>query len=160
MSFRKTLSRFKEKVRHKPPKIGDKPERGANVGGEELHRPASSSQSEPGIVVEGDSRGGGIKVSVGKDDPRPDDSQSVSRSVVGTGHNLGGSNDNANGGETGQKHLHPHPHTELEGGPSQEMGDVNGRKADRVDPAAPPRSDVGKGTTTPSISRGVGSEST
>jgi len=158
MKFRKSLSRFKEKVKHKLSNVGDKPEGGANVGGEELSRSGLSSQSEPGIAVDGGSRGGGIKVGVGEDDPRPDDSQSVSRSVVGTGHDLERSDDNADGGETGQRRLHPHRHTELEGGSSQERRDVDGKKADRVDP--PPQSDIGSRTPTPPISRGGESEST
>jgi len=156
MKFRKSLSRFQEKVKHKLSKIGDKPERGEpNVGGEGLHHPGLSSQSEPSLAVEGEFRGD-TKVGAGKDDPRPDDSQSVSRSVVGTGHDLGGSDDNANGGGTGQKRLHPH--TEFQGGSSQERRDVDGRKADRVDP--PPRSDIGDETIlTPSVLRGGESES-
>jgi len=159
MKFRKYLSRFQEKVKNKLSRVKDKPERGgANVGGQGLSRSALSSQSEPGIAVEGGSRGGDIKVGVGKDDPRPDDSQSVSRSVVGTGHDLGGSDDNVNRGETGQKLLHPHPHTELEDGSSQERRDVEGKKADQVDP--PPQSDIGNRTPTPSTSRGGESEST
>jgi len=159
MKFRKSLSRFKEKVKHKRSNIGDKPEGGgANVGGEGLSSSALSSQSEPGIVVGDEFRGGDIKIGVGKNDPRPDDSQSVSRSAVVTGHDLGGSDDNANRGETSQTRLHPHPHTELEGGSSQERRDVEGKKADRVDP--PPQSDIGNRTPTPSTSGGGESEST
>jgi len=159
MSFRKSLSRFQEKVKHKLSKIGDKPNRGVNVGGEGLYRSALSSQSEPGIVVGGEFRGGDTKVGVGEDDPRPDDSHSVSRSAVVTGHDLEGNDANANGGETNQKRLHPHPHTELECGSSQERRDVDGKKADRVDP--PLHSDIGNRTTiTPSISQGVEYEST
>jgi len=104
MRFRKSFSRFQKKVKHKLSKIGDKSERGD------------------------------IKDGVGKGGPRPDDSQSASRSVVGTGHDSGGNDDNANGGETGQKRAHSHPHTELEGGSSQARRDVDGKKADRVDP--------------------------
>jgi len=156
MSFRKSLSRFQEKVKHKL-KIGDKPERkGPNIGGEGLSRSALSSQSEPGIVVEGEFRGGGTKVGVGKDDPRPDDSQSVSRSVVGTGHGLGGGDDNADRGKTS---LHPHPCVQAESGSSGEGGDAGGRRTDQADP--PPQSDVGDEVTpTPSISRGGESQST
>jgi len=152
MSFRKSLSKFQEKVKHKL-KIGDKSERkGPNIGGEGFYRSALSSQSEPGIVVEGEFRGGGTKVGVGKDYPRPDDSQSVSRSVVGSGYDTGGSDDNADGGETS---LHPHPHLQAESGSSGEGRDVDGRRTDQADP--PPQSDVGN--ETPSISRGE-SEST
>jgi len=159
MKFRKSLSRFQEKVKGKLSKIGDKPESGgANVGGEGLYRSALSSQSEPGIAVGGGSKGDNTKVGVGKDDQRPVDSQSVSRSMVGTGYDLGGSDDNADGGETGQKRLHPHPHTELEGGSSQERRDVEGKKTDQVDPL--PQSDIRNRTPTLSISRGGESEST
>ena len=146
-------------MKHKLSKIGDKPDRGgANVGGEGLYRSALSSQSEPVIAVGDGSRGGDIKVGVGEDGPRPGDPQSDSRSAVVRGHNLGGSDDNANGGETSQKRPHPHPHTELKGGSSQERRDVDGKKADRVDP--PPQSDIGNRSPTPSASRGGESEST
>ena len=65
-------------------KIGKRLERGsANVGGEGFDRSASSSQSEPVIVVGDEFRGGDIKDSGGKDDPQPDDSRFVSRSAVG-----------------------------------------------------------------------------
>jgi len=140
--------------------IGDKPERtGADVGGKRPYLSALSSQSEPGIVVEGEFRGGDIKIGAGKDDPRPGDSQSVSRrSAVGTGHDLGGSDDNTYGGETDQSRLHPQSRLQAESGSSRERRDVDGKKADRVDP--PPQSDIGNRTPTPSISRGGESEST
>jgi len=111
MSFRKSLSKFQEKVKDKL-KIGGKSERpGADVGGKKPYLSALSSQSEPGIVVEGEFRGGDIKTGAGKDDPRPGDSQSVScRSAVGTGRDLGESDDNAYGGETDQSRLHPQSH--------------------------------------------------
>ena len=44
---------------------------------------------------------------MGKDDTRPDGSLPVSRSAVEIGHDQGGSNDEANRGETGEKRLDP-----------------------------------------------------
>ena len=112
MRFRKSLSRFQKNFKHKLSKIGDKLE------------------------------GGDIKDDGGKDDPRLGDSQSVSRSVSGTGYDSGRSGGNASGGEAGQNRLHSDPHTDLEGGSRR---DVDGKKADRVE-------------TTPSILRGVESQ--
>ena len=160
MSFRKPFSQFREKVKRELSKIGDRPERrGANVGGEGTHRSALPSQSEPGIVVEGEFRGGDIRVGDGNDDPPLDNSRPISRSVAGAGCDLGRSDDNADGGETGQEGLHPHPHMELESGSSRERRDAGRNTADQLDP--PPQSEVGSGTTRiPSVSRGGESEST
>ena len=131
---------------------------GANTGGEGSYRSALSVQSEPGIVVEGELGGGEIKVGVGKDDPQPDDVQSVSPSAEGISHDQGESDDKASGGETSKKHLHPHPHMQAESGSSQGRRSVDGQQADRADP--PPQSDIEKSTPIPSILRGGVSEGT
>ena len=153
MDFRKPFSKVREKVKRGLSKVGDR------VGGKGFNRPALSSQSEPGIIVEGEFRGGDIKASVGQDDPRPGDSQSVShRSAVETRHDPGSDN-NDYGGETGQKRLHLHPRVRAESGSSQERRDVDGKRADQVNP--PSQSDIGAGTTpAPSVSRGGESEGT
>ena len=158
MSFRQTLSGFRKKVKEKLSKIGDRLERrGADVGGDGLYRSPLSAQSEPGIV-EGQFRGGDIKVSVGKDDPQPGGSQSISRrSMVGTGRDLGGSDDTAHGGKSGQKFLHPDPPVQGESGSSGERRDVDGERVDQPDP--PSQSDIGNRTPTPSVSQGRESES-
>ena len=138
--------------------IGDKTARGqANPGGEGPDHPTLSLQSEPGVTVGGEFRGGDIKVSVGKDDPRPDDLQSVSRSAVGVGHGQGASDDKASG-ETSQRDLHPHPHVQTEGKSSQAAEDVDRKGADQSDP--PPQSDVGNKTPVLSTSRAEEPEST
>jgi len=79
--------------------------------------------------------------------PRPDDSESMSPSVVGRGHDLGGSDDHVSGGETDQKGLHLDPHVGTETGSGQE-----GR--DKVDTL---QSDIRNRTPTP-ILRGGESE--
>ena len=71
---------------------------------------------------------------------------------------MGGSDDNAYGRETGQSRPHPQPNLQAESESSQEKRDVDGKKADRVDPL--PQSDVGNRAPTPSILRGGESEST
>ena len=136
------------KIVHRPDKGG------ANAGGEGSYRSALSLQSEPGIVVDGEFRGGDIKVSTRKDDPQPDDSRSVSRSALGVGE----SDDKAGGGETSQKRIHLHPHIQAESGSSQGRRSVDGKQADKADP--PPQPDIGNKTTpAPSISRARGGES-
>ena len=132
MSFRQSISGFQKKAKDKLSKIGHKLERGANVGDEEFARSALSLQSEPGIIVEGESRGD-IIVGKGKDNPQSDDSRSVSRSVVRIGHSQGGSDNRANE-EIDQKYLHPHLHVQTESGPSRESGDVDGKRTDQVIP--------------------------
>ena len=137
-------------------KIEKRPERGsADTSGEGFDD--LTSQSEPGIVVGSESRGGDIEADGGKGDPRPDDSRSVSRSAVGIGHDQGESDEKASIGGTSQKGLHPHPHVQTDSGSSREMRDVGGKRADKVDP--PPRSDIGNSVSTPSISRAGESES-
>ena len=152
MSFRQTLSGFRKKVKGKLSKIRKRPERGsADAGGEGFNRSAPSSQSEPGIVVGGESSGGDVEASGREDDPRPDDSRSVSRSAVGVGHGQGESDDKTSGGEITQKYLHPHPHVQTGSGSGGEMRDVDGKRVDKLDPL--PQSDIGNGTPTPSTSR-------
>ena len=148
MSFRKSFSGFRKKVKDKLSRIGDKTARGqADPGGEGSDHPTLSLQSEPGVIVGGEFRGGDVKVSAGKDDPRPDDLHSVSRSAVGVGRGQGATDDKASG-ETSQKDLHPHPHVQTEGGSSREVQDVDREGTDQGDP--PPQSEVG--TKTPAIS--------
>ena len=140
MSFRKSFSGFRKKVKDKLSCIGDKTTEGqANPGGGGFDHPTLSLQSEPGVVLGGEFRGGNIKVSVGKDDPRPDDLPSASRSVVGVEYGPGASGDKTSG-ETSQKDLHPHPRVRTEGGSIGETRDVDGKGADQGD--LPPRSGV------------------
>ena len=131
--------------------------RRGNASGEESDHPTLSSQSGPGILVEGES-GGDIEVGGGKDDPRPGDSKSVLRSAVEIRHGQGGSDDKAGEGEISQKHLHPHPHVQTEGESSQGGRDVDGKRTDQVDP--PPLSDTGIKSPISSTSRVGESEST
>ena len=154
MSFRKSFSGVRKKVKDKLSKIVHGPEKGANAGGDGSNRSALSLQSEPGIVVDGEFRRGDIKVSAEKDDPQPDDSRSVSRSALGVRE----SDDKAGGGETSKKRLHLRPHVQAESGSSQGRRGVDGKQADRAD--SPPQSDIrNKPTPAPSISRARGGES-
>ena len=153
MSFRKSFSGFRKKVKDKLSCIGDKT---ANPGGGGFDHPTLSLQSEPGVIVGGEFRGGNIKVSVGKDDPRPEDLQSASRSVVGVGYGQGASDDKARG-ETSQGELRPHPRVETEGGYIGETRDVD-IGADQGN--LPPQSDLGNKTPALSTSRAEEPEST
>ena len=102
--------------------------------------------------------GGDIKAGGGKDDPRPDDSRSVSRSAVGIGHGQEESDDKASGGENRQEGLHPHPHVQTDSGSIREMRDVGGKRVDQVDP--PPQPGIENKTLTLSASRVGEPEST
>ena len=116
-------------------KIGNRLERRQpDAGGQGFDRSALSLQSEPGIVVGGECKGGDIKVGIGKEDPRPDDSRSISRSLVGMGHDQEGSDDKAS------------------------EGDVDGKRTDQVDP--PPPSDIRNKSPISSASRVGESKST
>ena len=158
MSFRKSFSGFRKKVKDKLSTIGDKTASGqADPSGEGSDHPTLSLQSEPGVIVGGEFRGGDVKVSVGEDDPRPDDLHSVSRSVVGVGRGQGATDDKASG-ETSQRDLHPHPHVQTESGSSREAEDFDRERADQGDP--PPQSDVGTKTPALSTSRAGEPEST
>ena len=152
MSLRQSFSGFRKKVKEKLSKIGDGTDkRRVNVGGEGFNHSALSLQSEPGVVVGGE-------FGVGKDDLRPDDSRSVSQSVVGTGLGQGGSDDMA-GGEINQQHLHPRPYVQTGSGSGRERMDADGKRAGRANP--PLQLDVGDaGTLIPSISRGSETKST
>ena len=156
MSFRKSFSGFRKKVKDKLSKVGEKGEnRQPNTGGEGFNRSALSLQSEPGIVAGGEFREGDVEVS-GEGDPRPGDSPSVSRSAVGVGHDQGGSDEEAHGGETSQN-LHPHPHVQAESGSSR---DVGGKRADRTD-LPPAQPGVGSWSTSiPPVLRAGETEST
>ena len=158
MSLRQSLSGFRKKVKEKLSKIGDGADkRRADVGGEGFNRSALSFQSEPSIMVGGEF-GGDIEVGAGKDDPRPDDSWSFSRSAVGIGHGQGGDDDSA-GGEINQQHLHPRPHLQTESGSSRERTGSDGNGAGRAN--LPPQSDVGNAATPiPPISQDGETEST
>ena len=124
--MRQTLSGFRKKAKGKLSKLGDKLGGGrTNVDDPEHHPPASSSQSEPGIVAE-DRVGEDISTGVGKSDPQPDNPLPVSQSAVETGHDHGGSDDKANAGEIDQRDLRPHLPAQTESGPSREGEDVSG----------------------------------
>jgi len=142
MSLRKSLSRFRDKMKDKL-RIGDRREgRAASVGGEGLDRPSLSLRSEPNIVMGGevsgeDSEAGGVEDSLV---PQPGVSGSITR-----GRDTGRSDDHTDEGETDQKRLH----VEVEGTSGQE-------RTDQAD--TPPRSDVRNRAPTPPISRGGESE--
>ena len=138
--------------------IGDKTAEGqANPGGGGFDHRTLSLQSEPGVIVEGEFRGGNNKVSVGEDDPRPGDLQSASRSVVGVEYGPGAGDDKTSG-EASQKDLHPHPRVQTKGGSIRETRDVDGKGTDQDD--LPPRSDVGNKTPGLFTPRVEGPEST
>ena len=144
MSFRKSFSGFRKKAKDKLSKIGGGTgEIRANAGDDGLHRPASSTQSEPAIVAQdefkGDPKAGG-----GRGDPRPDGSPLVSRSAVEIGPTQGGSDDEPGGGETHREGLHPHSYLRAGGRSSREERVVGGEQAGRADL---PQSDIEKGAT-------------
>jgi len=97
MAFRGSLVRLRKRMKEGLLRPGDKQERGegANAGGETSVR--LSSQSDPGVVVEGWVRGEESRTG-GEDNLPP-------QSVVGRG-------------ETSQ--ADPHPHAEVESGPGRE----------------------------------------
>ena len=159
MSLRQSFSRFRKKAKEKLSPIFDKTKRrGSNVGGGEFTHPTLSLQSEPAIAA-GGGLGGDTRASFGTDDPRRDDSLSVSRSAVGIGHGEG-EDDRASGGEASKKYLHPHSRVQAESRSSQERKDIDEKRAGRVDPPLRPESDIGERTPAPSIPRDSGSEST
>jgi len=150
MDFRKAFAKAREKVKHGLSKIRKKREGSVvNVGGEGFDHSALSLQSGPDIVAEGEVRGEDSGASGREDNPapRPDDSESMSPSVAGRGHDLGGSDDHVSGGETDRRGLHLDPHVRTETGSGQE-----GR--DQVDTL---QSDIRNRTPTP-ILRGGESE--
>ena len=152
--MRQTFSEFRKKARGKLSKLGDKlGGEGTNVNGNENRRPASplSLRFEPGIVAE-DRLGDGIRIGVGKSDPRPDNPLPISRSAVEIGQNHGESDDKANAGEIGQKYIRPHSHAQTESGPSREGEDVGGESAGQAHPHTEP--DVGDMTTPPILRDG------
>jgi len=138
MSLRKSLSRFREKMKDRL-RIGDRREgRATSVGGEGSDRPSLSLRSEWNTVMEGEGRGEDSEAGGGEDNPvlRPGDSGSITR-----GRDPGRSDNHTDEGETDQKRLH----VEVEG--------TSGREGrDQAD--TPPRSDVKNRTPTPPISRG------
>ena len=156
MSFRKSFSGFRKRVKGKLSKVGEKGEnKQPNTVGEGFNHSALSLQSEPGIVAGGEFREGDVEVS-GEGDPQPEDSPSISRSAVEVGHDQGGSDEDAHGGETSQN-LHPHPHVQAE---SRFSRDVGGERADRTD-LPPAQPGVGSGSTSiPPVSRAGETEST
>ena len=159
MSLRQSFSRFRKKAKDKlSPIFGKTKRRGPNVGGEESIHPTLSLQSEPAITAGGE-LGEDTRASFRTDDPRRDDSLSVSRSAVEIGHDKG-EEDKASGGEASKKYLHPHSRVQAESRSSQERKDVDEKRTGRVDPPLRPESDIGERTPAPSISRGSGSEST
>ena len=156
MSLQKSFSRLRKKAKDKLSRIIDKTEkRRANVGDEEFNRSALSLQSEPGIVAE-DELTGGIEVGVEQENLQPSDSQFVSHSAVEVGRDQ--SSDEADGGETSQKHLHPHSHIQTESGSSQGREDASEIRAGQAHP--PTQSEVGNVVIlTPSNLQGRESES-
>ena len=124
--------------------------------------PTLSSQSKPGVVVADELRGGDIEAGGEKDGPRPrpDDSPLVSHQAMGIGHNQRGSNDKASRGETNQEDIHPPQNAQTESEPSRERGDVDGKRADRVDPPLRSESDIEKRKPTPPTSRDSESKGT
>jgi hypothetical protein len=132
--------------------------RGTSVGGEGPDRSTLSLQSEPAIAVEHE-LGEGIKVGVGNDDPRSDDSLPVPWSITEPEREPGGSDDYTARRERGQKGLHPHAHEQAGSGSGQEREGSGRERAGQVDP---PRSesDIGRRTPAPSILQDGESEST
>ena len=117
-------------------KVREKVKHGLSKIGDKLERGGANVGGKdfdrPALSLqsEGEIRGEDSKAS-GEDDPAP-------RLVVEGGRGLG---------ESSQSGPHLDPHVEVESG--------SGREEDRADA---PRSDVGNGTPTPSILRGVESE--
>lgn len=135
-------------MKDKLSKIGDRAEKTqSNIGGEAPDNSTLSPQSEPGPVAGGGDRGGGI----GKGHLQPDDSRSLSQSMVEKGRNPGDSGDLTRGQGTNQKGLHPHPHLQTGSGSGRERKDVDGKRAGRAD--SPPQSEIENRTPTPSASR-------
>ena len=162
MSFRRSISEFgkkaKGKAKDKLSKIGSSTKgRGTGVGSEGLDHSSLSLQSESAIIVGGE-LGEDTGVSVGNDDPRPDDSLSVSRSMVELEREPGGGDDYSARRERGQKGLHSHAYERAGRGSGQGRESAGGKEAGQVDP---PRSesDIGR-TLTPSILQDGESEST
>ena len=105
-----------------------------------------------------DELGRDVRAGTGGDDPRSEDSLSVSRSMTELEREPGGSDDHAGRQERGQKGLHPQAYEHTGRGSSQEREGTGRKRAGQVDP---PRSesDIGR-TPTPSIVQGGESEST
>ena len=154
MSSRKSFSGFRKKAKDKLSKIGGRmKEIQASVGGDDLYRLASSSQSEPAVVIEDESKGD-PKVSGGRGDPQPDDSLLASRSAVEIGHTQGECDDKVDGGGPGQEALHPHSYVQAESGSNRERsisepGQINPFQSDTDNEPTP----------APPISPARGSES-
>jgi len=160
MSLQQSFSRFRKKAKDKLSKIGDRVKRQeGNPGGEGSDLSAVSSQSGPAIVV-GDELGGDVRVCTEVEDPQPVDSRSASHSAVEIGHDQGGSNDQASGGEINQKHLPPHSLVHVKRRSSQEVGDVDGKRAREANSPAQSEPDTAKTTSPPPTSQGGGSQST
>lgn len=157
MSFRKSFSGFRKKAKDKLSKIGGRTEEiQASTGGDGLYHPASSSQSEPAIVVEDEFKGD-PEADGGVGDPRPGGSLTVKRSAVEIGHAQGKNDDKADGGEAGQKVPYSHSYMQVESVSSREKRIFGGEWAEQADP---PQSDMEKETTpAPSTFRAVESES-
>ena len=86
MSFRKSFSGFRKKVKDKLSKIGGKIEEiRANPSDDGFRRASLSLQSEPGIIVEDESEGD-PEASRARGGPRPGRSLFVSRSAAEIGH--------------------------------------------------------------------------
>ena len=139
--MRQTFSGVRKKAKDKLSKLGDKLGGSqTNVDDQEHHRPASSSQSEPGIVA-GGRVGEEISIGAEKSDPQPDNPLPASQSAVEKGHDYGGSDDKANAGEIDQRDLRPHSPAQTESGPSQEGMYVSGENTSQAH--LDPEPDVG-----------------
>ena len=132
MSLRQSLSRFWNKAKEKLSPIFNRTKRQkVSVGGGGFNNSTLSLQSEPGIVVGGEFGGVDIKISTGKNDPRPENPPPMSRSAVEIGHDQGGS------------------------GSGQAREDPDRKGADRADTPDTLQSDIGNvAIPIPSISRG------
>lgn len=152
------LSKLRKKVKDKLSGAGNsKKGRGTSVGDEGFDHSPQSLQSEPAIAAVDEVREG-IGAGVGGDDPQPDDSLPVSRSMAELECEPGGSDDYTARQERDQKGLHPHSY-ERAGRRSSEEGRGAGRKgAGQVD-SPRSESDIGR-TPTSSILQGSEPEST
>jgi len=158
MSVQQSSPGFRKKAKDKVSTIfGGTKKRGVNIDGEGSNCSALSLQLGPAIAVGGE-LGGDIRVGIRADGPQPVDSRSASHSTVEIGHNHGGSEDQASGGETSQKYLPPHSRVHVGRRSSQEGGGVDGERAGEVNPLAQSEPDTVK-RTSPPISQGGGSQS-
>ena len=101
---------------------------------------------------------GDTRASLRTDDPRGNDSLSVSCSAVEIGHDQG-EDDKSSGGEANKKDLLSHSRVQAKKRSSPDRKDIDEKKVSQVDPPPRPELDIEEGTLAPSIPRGSGSES-